>query len=100
MKKIKITLEYAEEIYNLALKMYRRQNRKGFNISVINKNGKYKVVHMRGKSVRAYLIMDYPELQNLVYANLNRQMRKREAIHMLHKEVNRRVEQFLAEIEA
>lgn len=95
VKKVRITLKYAEEIYNLTMKMYRKEDKKGINISVIKKNGEYRVVHMREKSIRAYLIMDYPELKRLVYANLDRQIRKRKAIQTLHRKVNYRVDQLL-----
>lgn len=92
MGKVRITIRYATEIYECAMKMYRKEDKKGINISVIKKNGGYKVVHMRQISIRAHVIMDYPELKNLLYLNLDRQILKRKAIQILHAEVNRRVD--------
>lgn len=86
------TLRYATELYDLAVKMYKKQNRKGFNISIIRNNGEYRVVHMRQRSPRAYLLMDYNEIEALVYANLDRRVTKREAVNLLHKEVNKRID--------
>ncbi|KKE78122.1 hypothetical protein DTX80_17485 [Bacilli bacterium] len=88
----RITIQYSTEIYNLAVKMFKKQDKKGFNISIIKKDGNYKIVHMREKSTRWIVLMDYTEIFQLVYSNFNREILKREAINYLHKEVNRRSE--------
>lgn len=37
MEKVRMTIKYATEIYNFAMKMYRKEGKKGINISVIKK---------------------------------------------------------------
>lgn len=91
-KKLRITLKQAEEIFNLAMKMYRQDNKKGINVSVVKKNGEYKVVHMRERSVNAFVIMEYKEIRELLIANRLRKIRKRKAIQKIHREVNYRAD--------
>jgi len=96
-KNIKFRLKDAEQIYNLAMDRFYKQDKKGFNIVVLKHKNNFQVSYLpvveRGKQ-GLFILVNYKEMLKLVRMNLDRQIRKKEAIDMLHKETNKRIEKF------
>lgn len=102
-KHVKFTLKDAEHTYNLAMSMFRREDRYGFNINIVKQQNTLSIACMPNKGNEwrgSFILVQYRELIQLIEMNLDRQIIKKEAINKLHKVTNERIRRFKYRIDS
>lgn len=96
-KHLKFRLKDADTIYNLAMDRFYKEDKQGFNIVIVKHENTFRVtcLPVRGKGkMGVFILFEYKDLLKLIRVHLERQIRKKEAIDVLHKEINRRMKKF------